>query len=169
MESVTVGTSHRLHLQAILMVEDGQDTKDPVSLWETISYLQHTHSVVQSKKRREGMQPDQTHRSVQRLWNSCWCDAKRCFGRQRLGVTQIELLNILRKHKVIDEDFGFGTWDVIPRIAVVPRDPSKKISVKNSSILTRPQRRILMQTWNSCRDDDVYRQLLYDFFCHGKC
>jgi hypothetical protein len=113
------------------------------------------------------MQPDYTHQSVQRLWNSCWCDAKRCFGRQCLGVTQRELLNILRNHNAVGEDSGVVTGQV--SIAVVPRDPSKKISVENSSILTRPQRRILMQTWNSCRDDDVYRQLLNELLYPGKC
>ena len=148
--------------------------KDPLSLWTQRvfgqpSAIYDTHSAVQSKKRREVMQPVHTQQSVQRLWNSCWCDAKRCFGRQCLGVTQRELLNILRKHKVIDEDSGVGTGDAIPRIAVVPRDPSNKISMENSSILTRPQRKILMQAWNSCRDDDVYRQLLDELLYHGKC
>ena len=112
------------------------------------------------------MQPDYTHQGVQSLWKSCWSDAKRCFGRQSLGVTQRELLNILRNHKVVGEDSGVVTGQI--SIAVVPRDPSQKISVENSSILTRPQRRILMQTWNSCRDDDVYRDLLNELLHHGK-
>jgi hypothetical protein len=106
------------------------------------------------------MVSDYTHRRVQSLWNSCFYDAKHCFGRQRLGVTQRELLNILRKHKITDEDSGVSTEGVIPRITVVPRDPTKKIGVNNSAILTRPQRKILMKVWNSCRDDDVYRELL---------
>jgi hypothetical protein len=140
-----------------------------LSVFGNPSAIYDPHSVVESKKRREVMQPDHTHRSVQRLWNSCWRDAKRCFGRQCLGVTQKELLNILRKYKVVDEDSGVGSGDVIPLIAVVPRDPSKKISVENSAILTRPQRKILMQTWNNCRDEDVYKQLLNELLCRGKC
>jgi hypothetical protein len=131
-------------------------------------YIFTTHSVVQPKKRMEVIQPVHTHRSIQRLWNSCWCDAKHYFGRQRLGVTKRELLHILRKHKVVDDDSGVGMGDVIHHIAVVPRDPSKKISVANSSILTRPQRKMLMKTWNSCRDDDVYRQLLNELIYIGK-
>jgi hypothetical protein len=106
------------------------------------------------------MVPDYTHRCVQRLWNSCWYDATRCFGRKSLGVSQSEVLNIHRKHKVVDEDSGFGTGGIIPCIAVVPRHPAKKIGVENSAIITRPQRKILMQVWNSCRDDDVYKELL---------
>ena len=106
------------------------------------------------------MVPDHTHRHVQRLWSSCWYDATRCFGRLSLGVSQREVLNILRKHKVVDEDSGVGIGGVIPGITVVPRDPAKKIGVENSAILTRPQRKILMKVWNSCRDDDVYRELL---------
>jgi hypothetical protein len=104
------------------------------------------------------MVPDYTHRRVQRLWSSCWYDATRCFGRQSLGVSQREVLDILRKHQVVDEDCSVGTGGVIP--SIVPRDPTKKIGVENSAILTRPQRKILMKIWNSCRDDDVYRELL---------
>lgn len=139
-----------------------------LSVFGKTSALYDTHSVVDSKNRREVMQPNHTNRSVQRLWNSCWRDAKRCFGRQCLGVSQRELLNMLRKHKVVSQDSRVGTWDVIPCITVVPQDPSKKISVENSSILTRPQRRILMQTWNSCRDDDVYKQLLNELLHSSK-
>ena len=106
------------------------------------------------------MQPDHIHRSVKRLWSSCLYDATRCFCHQRLGVSQRDLLDILRKHTVVDENYVAGTGDDIPRIAVVPRDPVKKISLENSVILKRPQRKILMQAWNSCRDDDVYREVL---------
>jgi hypothetical protein len=69
-------------------------------------------------------------------------------------------MDILRKHNVVDEDSAVGIGGVIPRITVVPRDPAKKIGVENSAVLTMPQRKILMKVWNSCRDDDVYRELL---------
>jgi len=112
--------------------------------------------------------PDHTHRSVKLLWNSCWWDAKHCFGRQSLGISQSDLLDIIRKHKVVGEDSGVGTGDVIPRFSVVPRDPANKISVENFAVLTKPQRKILMQSWNSCRDDDVYRELLDELLHSSK-
>jgi hypothetical protein len=80
-------------------------------------------------------------------------------------------LDILRKHK-IEEPVGevsvVDTGHILDSITVVPRDPAKKISVENSSILTRPQRRILMKAWNSCRDDDIYRELLDKLLDPGK-
>jgi hypothetical protein len=94
------------------------------------------------------------------LWNSCCYDAKRCFGRQSLGVSQKEVLDILQTHRVVEKGSGVGIGDVTPCIALLPRDPSRKICMENSAILTRPQRKILMKVWNSCRDDDVYRELL---------
>jgi len=65
-------------------------------------------------------------------------------------------------------DSVVGNGDVISRIALVPLDPSRIMSEENSAILTLSQRKILIQAWNTCRDDDVYRQVLYEFLHSSK-
>jgi hypothetical protein len=127
--------------------------------------------VCRDRKMEGVMQVDHTRRIAKSLWNSCWRDSRRCFGHQRLGFSQRGLLDILRTHQVLysrDSEGGSGGVGIdsvgnsgaIPRITIVPRDPSKKLSIENSAILTKTQHRLLMRVWNSCRDDGVYREVL---------
>lgn len=115
------------------------------------------------------MQVDHTRRIAKSLWNSCWRDAKRCFGHRHLGVSHRDLLGILQaQHQIVGRDYGGGsggvgtacggTGGVIPRI--VPRNPSQKLSVENSALLTKAQHRLLMRAWNTRRDDGTYREVL---------
>ena len=111
-----------------------------------------------------------TRQIAKRLWNSCWRDAKRCFGKQRLRVSHRDLLGILQAHQGAGRDSeggsggagtaSGGTGGAIPRITIVPLDPLKKLSIENSAILTKNQHRLLMRAWNTRRDDGVYREVL---------
>ena len=112
---------------------------------------------VLSKRNTAMRQCHQPNQIVQRVLKSCRDDARRLFGRECLGVKHTELMDILRKHKVSFEGSDGGRAEAV---CVVPVDPSLKISLRNSAIMTRPQRQILMKAWNSCRDDDVYRDVL---------
>jgi hypothetical protein len=111
-----------------------------------------------------------TRRITKRLWNSCWRDARRCFGQQRLGVSHRDLLGILQAHQGTGRDSegvsggvgtdSVGTGAAVACITIVPRDPSKKLSVENSAILTKTQHRLLMRAWNTRHDRGVYRETL---------
>ena len=72
---------------------------------------------------------------IQRLWSMCYTD-RAAFHQLRVGVTQTDIARLL--------EAGSHTVSDAVKLAVVPQDPRLPMDKENAVLVTREQRRTLL-------------------------
>lgn len=84
-------------------------------------------------------------RALYKMWHLAYTD-KNEFGQDRLHLAQLDLLDLCRQRNKAPE----------PGLYVVPRLPTKPLSLDNAVLVSKLQRRHLLALWRLTKDAEAY-------------
>lgn len=84
------------------------------------------------------------------MWHYAYLDARNVFAHKKLGIIQEEIDDLCKSN------------DTVPctELRVAPVDPSSSISHKNIALVRKEGRSLLIKTWKTTKDADLYKQVL---------
>ena len=98
------------------------------------------------------VKPDQHDKhALYKMWHLAYTD-KSVFGQRRLHLAQQDLLDLCRQRNKAPE---LGLY-------VLPRKPSKPLSLDNAVFVSKLQRRHLLALWRLTKDDEAYEDFASD-------
>lgn len=89
--------------------------------------------------------------ALYKMWHLAYVD-KNVFGQTKLQLAQRDLLDLCRQRNKAPE----------PGLFVVPRQPSRPLSLNNAVLVGKLQRRYLLALWRLTKDEEAYEDCVND-------
>ena len=111
----------------------------------------HDKSVMPDIHDKQVMPDHHDKHALYKMWHLAYTD-KSVFGQRRLHIAQQDLLDLCRQRNKAPE---LGLY-------VLPRKPSKPLSLDNAVFVSKLQRRHLLALWRLTKDDEAYEDFASD-------
>ena len=88
--------------------------------------------------------------AISRIWQCCYLD-KGLFGHDKISITQAEISQKCKESGMVQTD-----------LKLVPLDPGATISITNSALVDKIQRKEIVEEWLQRKDRDFYSAVVMD-------